>query len=161
MNCSRTSSGTCSARPAPGFTLIEVMITVAIVAILAAVAIPSYSDYLLRGRLVEGPNTLGSERVLMEQYFQDNRTYADVSASILSPCSATQLAALNATLKYFAVSCSKYDATSYTLVATGKTSVNGATYTVNQTNSMATTKLPTNWGSATYACWITRKGDSC
>jgi len=106
MNSSRTSSSmrsAHSARVARGFTLIEVMITVAIVAILAAVGVPAYSDYLLRGRLVEGPNTLGSERVLMEQYFQDNRTYADISTSIRSPCNSTSLATLNTGLKYFAM----------------------------------------------------------
>lgn len=159
MNCSRTSSGTRSPRPVFGFTLIEVMITVAIIAILAAVAMPAYSDYLLRGRLVEAPNTLGSERVLMEQYFQDNRTYADVSTSILSPCSSTKLAALNTGLKYFAISCT-FDATGYTLTASGRGTAAGATYTVNQANTM-TSKQPTVWGSTTYSCWITRRGDSC
>jgi len=148
-----------SARAARGFTLIEVMITVAIVAILAGVAMPAYSDYLMRGRLVEAPNILGSERVLMEQYFQDNRTYADVSSSILSPCSSSKLAALNSSLKYFAITCS-FSATAYTLTASGQGSTAGATYTVNQTNTM-TSKPPTAWGSTTYSCWITRKGDSC
>lgn len=162
MNSSRTSTSVRSAhsaRVARGFTLIEVMITVAIVAILAAVAMPAYSDYLLRGRLVEGPNTLGSERVLMEQYFQDNRTYADISTSIRSPCNSSSLATLNTGLKYFAISCT-FNATAYTLTASGRGTASGATYTVDQANTM-TSKPPTVWGSTTYSCWITRKGDSC
>ena len=137
------------------------MITVAIVAILAAIALPSYSDYLLRGRLVEGTNTLGSERVLMEQYFQDNRTYADVSASIKSPCNSASLATLNSSLKYFTITCEDYGTgTAYKLIATGNTSTGGAVYTVNQANAMTST-TPTTWGATTYSCWIMRKGDSC
>ena len=156
------SSSLPRSRAIHGFTLIEVMITVAIVAILAAIALPSYSDYLLRGRLVEGTNTLGSERVLMEQYFQDNRTYADVSTSIKSPCNTASLATLSASLKYFTITCSGYTSgTAYTITATGNSSTGGAVYTVDQTNLM-TTKTPSTWGANTYTgCWIMRKGDSC
>ena len=57
-----------------GFTLIELMIAVAIIAILAAIAIPSYSEYVRRGRITEAISALSGMRVKMEQYFQDNRT---------------------------------------------------------------------------------------
>ena len=50
-----------------GFTLIELMITVAIIAILAAVAIPSYGEYVRRGRVTEAVRALSGMRVKMEQ----------------------------------------------------------------------------------------------
>jgi type IV pilus assembly protein PilE len=57
-----------------GFTLIEVMIVIAIIAILAGVAMPSYVDYLRRGRIPDATATLSTLQVKMEQWFQDNRS---------------------------------------------------------------------------------------
>ena len=57
------------------FTLIEVMIVVAIVAILAAVALPSYRDYMLRGQLTDVTNEMSTLRANMERHFQDTRQY--------------------------------------------------------------------------------------
>src|SRR5574341_294426 len=78
-------------RASAGFTLIEVMITVAIVAILAGIAYPTYTDYIVRGRLVDAATALRATRARMEQYYQDNRTYTSVSSSIVSPCMDTQV----------------------------------------------------------------------
>ena len=54
-----------------GFTLLEVMIVVVIVAILTAIAVPAYSEYVTRGRLAEAYATLGGQRVRMEQFYQE------------------------------------------------------------------------------------------
>jgi type IV pilus assembly protein PilE len=51
------------------------MITVAIVAILASVGYPAYTDYLRRGQLPEATAALSDYRVKMEQYFQDYKNY--------------------------------------------------------------------------------------
>ena len=61
-----------------GFTLIELMVTVAIVAILSAVAYPNFADYILRSRLIDGTTKLADQQVRMEQYFLDNRRYSTV-----------------------------------------------------------------------------------
>src|SRR5664279_3839562 len=58
-----------------GFTLIEVMIVVAIVAVLAAIALPSYTDYIRRGKIIDATSKLSDARVHLEQWFQDNRSY--------------------------------------------------------------------------------------
>ncbi len=61
-----------------GFTLIEVMITVAVIAILAAVALPQYFDYVTRSRLVEAKTSLVDMRTRLEQYLPRQ---SDVSGS--------------------------------------------------------------------------------
>jgi type IV pilus assembly protein PilE len=59
-----------------GFTLIELMITVAIVGILAAVAYPSYTDFVIRSNRAEAQRELLRYANLQEQLFVDSRSYA-------------------------------------------------------------------------------------
>jgi len=58
-----------------GFTLIELMITVAIVGILATIAYPSYTEFIARSNRSEGQRELLKVANLMEQYFLDHRQY--------------------------------------------------------------------------------------
>jgi prepilin-type N-terminal cleavage/methylation domain-containing protein len=134
-----------------GFTLIELMITVAIVAILATIALPSYRDYVIRGRLVDATNTLSATRARMEQFYQDNRTYVG------GPCATSQ------TVKEFAVVCAPIPtATAYTMTATGSGSTNGFVFSINQDATQATTSWPAAWGTAPAGnCWAMRKGETC
>ena len=60
-----------------GFTLIEIMITVAILAIIAAVAIPSYAGYVERGKRAEARTALLDIAARQERYYSNNRQYAD------------------------------------------------------------------------------------
>ena len=65
-----------------GFTLIELMITVAIVGILSAIAYPSYQQYLLRANRADAKAILMESAQFMERYFTTNNTY--VGATVLS-----------------------------------------------------------------------------
>ncbi|OWW21746.1 type IV pilin protein [Noviherbaspirillum denitrificans] len=136
-----------------GFTLIELMVAVAIVAILAAVALPSYSNYVMRGRIPQATNNLATMRVKLEQYFQDNRTY-------IGACAAGTVAPLP-TSDDFTYTCPTLTATTYTVQAAGTGKMSGFTYTIDQENTKTTTAVPAGWGTAPIACWVTKKGGVC
>lgn len=147
-------------RAAEGFTLIELMIVVAIVAVLAAIAIPSYSGYVLRGRLVEGMNGLTFVRMKMEQFYQDNRTYRSVTgttSTYTSPCLDTA----QQTWGSFTVTCSAGPTdTTYTLQASGSDMTKGFVFTLDQSGDKATTGVPAGW-STSGSCWVLRKSGGC
>lgn len=65
-----------------GFTLIEMMITVAIIGILAAIAYPSYSQYILRGNRTEAQALLSDAAARQERYFAQNNLYVTAQADI-------------------------------------------------------------------------------
>lgn len=60
-----------------GFTLIEMMVTVAIIAILAAIVYPNYENYIVRANRAVGEGALLEVASRQEQYFATNTTYAD------------------------------------------------------------------------------------
>lgn len=131
-----------------GFTLIELMIVVAVIGILASIAVPSYTDYVKRGKAAEATSTLADLRVKMEQYFQDNHTYVG------GPCAPTA-----GTVKYFAYACTVATATAYTIGATPVSGqgMTGFAFSIDQNNA----KTSTFDGTTGATCWLTSKGGSC
>lgn len=144
-------------RTSAGFTLIEVMITVAIIGILAAVAIPAYTDYVTRGKIPEATSALGSMRVQMEQYYQDNRNYGSDNEK----CGIATPAAGNFT--YTCTEAAADDNQTYLITATGvaERGMNGFVYTINHAGNRRTTGAPTGWGTAPVECWVVKKGGAC
>ena len=135
-----------------GFSLIELMVAVAIVAILAAIAYPSYRDYVIRGTLPEATSALAAKRAQLELFFQDNRTYTGAPA-----CNDD-----TTTSRYFDFSCTNTSATTYTLQAVGKGSMTGFTFTINQSGTRTTAAVPANWSQPSpNNCWVTKPGGVC
>lgn len=153
--CHRTAA----ARRTPGgFTLIEVMMTVAIVGILAAVALPSYREYIIRGQLTDATNGLSAIRANMERHFQDNRTYA-TSGTFVTPCAVAD--ATQRTFGLFVVSCPVAPtAAGFTLQAVGSGSVANFTFTINEIDVRATTAAMAGWNTCASK-WLTKKGQAC
>src|ERR1700691_1727080 len=58
-----------------GFTLIELMIVVAIIGILAAIAIPAYQDYTIRAQVTEGATLMDGVKVAMQDYYAQHGTW--------------------------------------------------------------------------------------
>ena len=69
-----------------GFTLIELMIVVAIIGILAAIAIPAYQDYTIRAQVSEGLNLGGGAKTAVAEFYQDRGAWpANNNQAGLSP----------------------------------------------------------------------------
>ncbi|MBB5203307.1 type IV pilus assembly protein PilE [Inhella inkyongensis] len=137
-----------------GFTLIELMITVAIVGILAAVALPSYRDYVRRGALPDGTAGLSTLRVKLEQYYQDFRNFGAASCS-------NGTIDLGKLADKFTITCVLQNSgQGYIATATGKagTPADGHEYTIDQDNNPTTVTF--KGGASGKSCWLMR-GDEC
>lgn len=136
-----------------GFSLIELMVAVVIAAILATVAVPAYTNYVKRGKISEATSTLAGLRVVMEQYFQDNRTYLNGVACGAAMPGAPQV-------QHFTFSCVG-TATTYTLTATGINDMTGFSYTLDETNAKTSTVTDVSGWAGNGACWVTKPGGAC
>jgi prepilin-type N-terminal cleavage/methylation domain-containing protein len=139
-----------------GFTLIELMIAVAIVGILAAVAMPQYRDYVIRGHLQDAVSGLSTVKAQMERHYQDNRTYATVGA-FTTPCAASP----SPKFGKFTISCvGTLNGTEFTLRAVGSDQVASFEYRVNQQDVKSTESALSGWPTCTTD-WMVKKGQTC
>jgi len=138
---------------ARGFTLIELMVTVAIVAILAAVALPAYTDYVRRGKITEATSTLSELRLRAEKYFADNRSYqSGTTVGFSTAATGTQ---------YFTYACVAATSDTFTCTATGVGDLSGFAYTINESNVRASDFTSVAGFGDCGTLWITRKGEAC
>lgn len=138
-----------------GFTLIEMVIVMAIAAIVAAAAIPAYSDYVLRSRATAAASVLKDLRLRMEQRYADDRSYALAGggcsiANFLDPDSGFSLACATVA-----------GGQSYTWTATGAAATAGFTYTMDEAGIERTLALPARWSAGVtlpMTRFVTRRG---
>jgi len=137
-----------------GFSLIETMIVVAIIAVLATIALPSYAAYIKRARILEAVARLSDARARMEEYFLDQRSYVDNGGrcGVLAAAGSADA---------FSLTCAA-TATTFTYTATGDAGkgMAGFIYTIDQAGAKATLSLPAPW-SRTADCWTIRADGSC
>jgi type IV pilus assembly protein PilE len=153
-----------------GFTLIELMIVVAIVAILAAIALPAYNNYVARSKLSEAYSKLSGLSLAMQQYYQDNRTYKDATSSASPdpwPCASTNLTAG----QYFSYDCSPTGigaptTTTFSAEATATATDLGGGSTplilrINQDGTKSTPQVPSGWTLPSTSCWVHDQSGGC
>ena len=152
-----------------GFTLIELMIVVAVIGLLSMIALPAYNDYVTRGKLQEATSQLADLRVKMEQYYMDNRRYS-AAAGICGP-GAVPVAP--PTVKYFKYACGSAGANAtgdqtYLITAAGDPAqgMGGFNFTIDEANNKTTVITPASaaanagWTPAA-TCWVQKKGGAC
>ncbi len=136
---------------ARGFTLIEVMVTVAIVAILAAIAMPAYSAYIQRAKVPAGLDALQAYFTRMEQRYQDTGGYDNGGSCAIQPLPTPANYSFSCT-----VSGSGFNST-YIATVTGSGPLAGYEYTINSAGDRATTDHPKGRNTT---CWSIR-GTQC
>lgn len=117
-----------------GFTLIEIMIAMAILGILAAIAVPAYNGYITTAKMSEAHNNLAALRLAEEEYFLDNNDYfGGLNTSSIEAASGNLWSATgsNGNINFnYVVSKSS---TTWSAVATGNNgSINGKTVSVSK-----------------------------
>jgi len=135
---------------ARGFTLIELMIVVTVVAIISAFAVPSYLDYAQRGKITEATSTLSDLRLRAEKFYADNRTYVGFPDAVTGT-------------RYFTYTCNTpaKTASAFTCTATGAAGMTGFQYTINESNTKASTFTGLAGWNNCGTRWVTRKGEAC
>jgi type IV pilus assembly protein PilE len=146
-----------------GFTLIELMVAVAVIGILAAIAYPNYSDYVRRSALQEAFANLSDMRIKLEQFYQSNRNYGTVGQTPECGHDGTASRVSFTAEGKFTYTCSLNGSGSadqgFTITATATTGPGkDHTYTLNSSNLKKTTKF--KGSTVDKACWLV-KGNEC
>lgn len=148
-------SSNCSLYFSKGFSLIELMIALAVAAIIAAIAVPAYQDHMLRAHIPDATSTLSALAMRLEQHYQDHREYGTTKdgCAVAMP-----------THQFFTFNCvAQNGGQSFLLTASGqgKGQISEFAFTLDQNGSAKTTQLPKAWGKTPANCWVTKRNATC
>jgi type IV pilus assembly protein PilE len=149
-----------------GFTLVELMIVIAIIGILAGIAIPGYTSYVARGKIVEAGIGLSAFRTSMEQYYQDQRTYA---SSVNAATCGVPVPSGVGRADYFVYGCvvagsginQSFVATASSVAGKGLGLAATYVYTINDNNVKNTLRFEGVVPASGTGCFIGRRGQGC
>jgi len=132
-----------------GFTLIEVMIAIVIVAILAAIALPSYQQYIERSRARTAAADLMALAAAFENRFQRQLSYAASATSTeTTAATANLVVGWQPSAGDFFTYTANVTASSYDLATTGSGGMSGCTITLDEDNTRTTSDacgIPSSW----------------
>ncbi|WP_369980915.1 type IV pilin protein [Xanthomonas bundabergensis] len=134
-----------------GFSLIELMITVGIIAILASIAVASYNWAMIKARRSAAAGCVQEAAQYMERFHTTNMSYvnADSSAPTLPACSAD-------VTNFYTVSLASSNATSFTITAVpiaGKSQARDGECATLQINQLGTRSVTGSSSATPEKCW--------
>ena len=139
-------------RQQKGFTLIELMIVIAIIGILAAIAIPAYQDYTIRSKVSEGLNMSGAAKLAVAETFDstgalaaDNAAYGLPSAASIAGTYVASISAVTSlvTITFKQIAAGKVDLGD-TVTLTANTTLPGSTQWTCDSTTIDSRFLPAN-----------------